>query len=49
MPDLFTNKFPLDGKIKLSVVRVSENERKNGLHLPENQFPLAGVRLFFKN
>ena len=28
MPDLFTNKFPLDGKIKLPVVRVSENERK---------------------
>ena len=28
MPGLFTNKFPLDGKIKLPVVRVSENERK---------------------
>ena len=24
-------------------------EEKNGFHLPENQFPLAGIRLFFKN
>ena len=24
-------------------------EEKNGFHQPENQFPLAGIRLFFKN
>ena len=28
MQELFTNKFPLDGKIKLSAAGVSENERK---------------------
>ena len=27
---------------------VSKNRRKNGFHQPENQFPLAGIRLFFK-
>ena len=27
-----------------------QNERKKiGFHWPENQFPLAGIRLFFKN
>ena len=42
--------FSLEGKTKLSVTRVSDNgRRKNGFHLPENQFPLAGIRLFFKN
>ena len=50
MQNMFTNTFPLDGKIKLSVAGVSENERKkNGVHEPENQFPLEGIRLFFKN
>ena len=34
MQDLFTNTFPLDGKIKLSVAGVSENGRKK-------RFPLA--------
>ena len=24
-------------------------EEKNGFHWSENQFPLAGIRLFFKN
>ena len=24
-------------------------EEKNGFHWPENQFPLAEIRLFFKN
>ena len=24
-------------------------EKKNGFHWPENQFPLAGIRLFFKH
>ena len=24
-------------------------EEKNGFHQPENQFPLAGIRLLFKN
>ena len=24
-------------------------EKKNGFHRPENQFPLAGIRLIFKN
>ena len=24
-------------------------EEKNGFHWPENQFPLAGIRLFFKH
>ena len=28
MQDLFTNTFPLDGKIKLSVAGVSENGKK---------------------
>ena len=28
MQDLFTNTFPLDGEIKLSVAGVSENGRK---------------------
>ena len=28
MQNLFTNMFPLDGKLKLSVAGVSENERK---------------------
>ena len=46
---MFTNKFPVDGKLKLSVAGVSENRRKNCFHLPENQFPLAGIRLYFKN
>ena len=42
--------FSLEGKTKLSVTRVSDNgRRKNGFHLPENQFPLAGISLFFKN
>ena len=49
MQDLFTNKFPLDGKIKLSVAGVSENGRKNGFNQTENQFTLAGIRIFFKN
>ena len=50
MQNMFTNTFPLDGKIKLSVAGVSENGRKkNGVHEPENQFPLEGIRLFFKN
>ena len=35
MQDLFTNKFPLDGKIKLSVAGLSGNGRKKW-------FPLAG-------
>ena len=30
--DLFTNTFPLNGKINLSVAGVSENGRKNGFH-----------------
>ena len=34
MQDLFTNMFSLDGKIKLSVAGVSENERKKWFPLP---------------
>ena len=50
MQNMFTNTFPLDGKIKLSVAGVSENGRKkNGVHEPENEFPQEGIRLFFKN
>ena len=50
MQNMFTNTFPLGGKIKLLVAGVSENGRKkNGAHEPENQFPLEGIRLFFKN
>ena len=49
MMDLLTNTFPLNGKIKLSVTGGSDNGRKNGFHKPGNQFPLAGIRLFFKN
>ena len=46
MQDLFTNKLPLAGKIKLSVARVSRNEtkKKNGFHQSENQSALAGIR-----
>ena len=32
MQELFTNTFPLDGRIKLSVAGVSENGKKNGFH-----------------
>ena len=49
MQDLFTNTFPLDGKINLSVAMCLKMEEKNSLHQPENQFPLAGISLFFKN
>ena len=45
MEDLFTNTFPLDGKIKLSLAGVS----KNGFYQPEDQFPPPGIKLFFKN
>ena len=48
MQDVFTSKFPLDRKIKLSVAGLSENGKKNYFHLSENQFPLAGIRLFSK-
>ena len=49
MQDLFKNKIPLDGKIKLSVAGVSENGRKKWFWIAENQFQLAGIRSFFKN
>ena len=49
MQDLFANKFLLDRKIMLPVAGGSENRKKNGFQQPENQFPLAGKRLFFKN
>ena len=42
MQDLFTNTFPLDGKIKPSVAGVSENGRK------KNEFPPARIRSIFK-
>ena len=47
----FKNTFPLYGKIKLAVAAgESQNGRKKkGLPQPENQFPLAEIRLFFKN
>ena len=49
-PNAFRNTFPLDGKIKLAVAGVClKMEGKNGFHQPENQFPPAGIRLFFKN
>ena len=41
MQDLFTDRFPLDGKIKLSVAVVSKMEKK--------WFTLAGIRPFFEN
>ena len=43
------NTFPLDGKILLAVGGVYQNGRKNGFHQPENQLPLGGIRLFFRN
>ena len=45
------NTFPLNGKIKLAVSGWSASnwKKKNGFHYPENQFLLAGIRLFFKN
>ena len=50
MQGLFTNTFPLDGKIKLRMAGVHKNGRKKkDFHEPENQFPRAGIRLFFKN
>ena len=48
MQDLFTNKFPLDGKIKLSMTGVSENGIKKWIPLAR-KFSLAGIRLFFRN
>ena len=45
----FQNTFPLDGKILLAVGGVYQNGRKNGFHQPENQLPLGGIRLFFRN
>ena len=48
MQDLFTNTFPLDGKIRLLVAGVSENRKKKWFPLARKQFPLAGIRLFLK-
>ena len=39
MQDLFTNMFPLDGKIKLSVAGVSENGRKKWFPLARKKPP----------
>ena len=39
----FKHTFPLDKKIKLAVAGESQNRRRKKL------FPLAGIRLFFKN
>ena len=33
----------------MAVAGVSQNGRKSDLHWPENQFPLARIKLFFKN
>ena len=33
----------------MAVAEVSQNGRKSDLHWPENQFPLARIKLFFKN
>ena len=48
MQNLFTNTFPLEGKIKLSVAEESQNGRKKGFPQPDNQFPLTRIRLYFK-
>ena len=49
MQYLFTNTFPLDRKIKLSVAGVPENGRKKIVFFSQkSQFPQAGIRLFFK-
>ena len=49
MQDLFTNTFPLDGKIKLSVVGVCENGReKKWFGLAKISVSTNGNRLFFK-
>ena len=37
MQDLFTNTFPLDGKIRLLVAGVSENERKKMVSTSRNK------------
>ena len=50
MQDLFTNTFPLDGKIKLSVAGVSEiNIEETSFHLTEIKFILAGIRFCIIN
>ena len=42
--------FPLDGKIKLSVARVSANGRKKMVSTSQKiRFPLAGMKNLFKN
>ena len=33
----------------MAVAGVSQNGRKSDLHWPENQLPLARIKLFFKN
>ena len=45
----FRNTFPLEGKIKLAVAGLSQNRKKRFPLARKNQFPLAGIRLYFKN
>ena len=45
----FKNTFPLDENIKISVAGESENGRKKVISTSQKMFPLAGIRLFFKN
>ena len=49
MQHLFTNTFPLNGEIRLSVARMRKNGRKRMFPLVRKLVPLAGIRLFFKN
>ena len=49
MQHLFTNTFPLNGEIGLSVAGMPKNGRKRMFPLVRKSVPLAGIRLFFKN
>ena len=48
MQDLFTNTFPLDGKIKLSVAGVSENGRKKWFPLARKSVSTSRNKVIFQ-
>ena len=48
MQDLFTNKFLLDGKIKLSVAGVSWNRRKKSFPLARKSVSTNKYKVIFK-
>ena len=49
MQDLFTNTFQLDGKKRYQWQECLKMEERNDFHQLENELPLAGIKLFFKN